>query len=393
MILYFFYKNFFFTIIQFYFGFFNNFSGQPALDEWYITLYNIFFTAFPLVTRALFDHDIKPEDGIVVEKMLPFLYDENRENPEFSKTKLLLNIFRGFLYGIFNYFFTLRTCLPDSINNEGYPADHFIMSSILFSNIYHGVSARVLLLNRYITHHTVLVFICFSYLLYIMYISIMNTVVGFKSTGAVYIVFTSGRAYLNMIFVIITVALCDYLTLSVKFHFNKSISNTLSKLRAKLGHLEDEKKMPRAIQEKLEIYKIIEKKLLLINQIHLGDKDISSVFNNQKHNLLAKENSLIIKQRVYNEKKSEVLVDKINKNMYEENKKKEKNNLKEVISDNIADEKNNIELKNIHLEEAKENIIDDDENNLKINNVKIIKNKPNITSTDNLIQIIEINSN
>jgi len=60
MILYFFYKNLTFTMPQFFFTFFCAYSGQTAYDDWYITFYNMFFTAMPLLVRALFDRDLIP---------------------------------------------------------------------------------------------------------------------------------------------------------------------------------------------------------------------------------------------------------------------------------------------------------------------------------------------
>lgn len=75
-ILYFFYKNFVFTILQFFFGFYCNFTGQTIIDDWYITLFNLLFTSLPLGARALLDQDVKPDDNEVVYLMLPFLYLE-----------------------------------------------------------------------------------------------------------------------------------------------------------------------------------------------------------------------------------------------------------------------------------------------------------------------------
>ena len=49
MILYFFYKNFVFTLNQFYFAFFSLSSGQTFFDDWYITCYNLIFTALHYV--------------------------------------------------------------------------------------------------------------------------------------------------------------------------------------------------------------------------------------------------------------------------------------------------------------------------------------------------------
>ena len=45
---YFFYKNFVFTLVQFLFGFYCNFTGQTIIDDWFITTYNLIFTALPL---------------------------------------------------------------------------------------------------------------------------------------------------------------------------------------------------------------------------------------------------------------------------------------------------------------------------------------------------------
>lgn len=55
LILYFFYKNFIFTLPQVYFSFYTGFSGQTVFDDWNLSFYNMFFTALPLMVRALFE--------------------------------------------------------------------------------------------------------------------------------------------------------------------------------------------------------------------------------------------------------------------------------------------------------------------------------------------------
>jgi phospholipid-transporting ATPase len=79
MILYFFYKNMIFTIPQFFFAFYSAFSAQTFFDDWYhfsisfhryITFYNLFFTALPLIIRATFDQDIN------YKSLVNPLYDE-----------------------------------------------------------------------------------------------------------------------------------------------------------------------------------------------------------------------------------------------------------------------------------------------------------------------------
>jgi len=58
MILYFFYKNMLFTLPQFIAAFYNGFSGQTIFDDIYITLYNLMFTALPLLIRAVLEQDV-----------------------------------------------------------------------------------------------------------------------------------------------------------------------------------------------------------------------------------------------------------------------------------------------------------------------------------------------
>jgi magnesium-transporting ATPase (P-type) len=58
MILYFAYKSVLFTIPRFLFSFKDAFSGQPIYDDYYIALYNVVFTALPLLVRALFEQDV-----------------------------------------------------------------------------------------------------------------------------------------------------------------------------------------------------------------------------------------------------------------------------------------------------------------------------------------------
>ena len=52
---YFFYKNLTFTLTQFWFTFNTGFSGQRFYDDWFQSLYNVIFTALPVIIVGLFD--------------------------------------------------------------------------------------------------------------------------------------------------------------------------------------------------------------------------------------------------------------------------------------------------------------------------------------------------
>lgn len=135
MILYFFYKNFVFTITHFYYAFFNNFSGQTIIDDWFISLYNMIFTALPLISKAIIDVDIKPEDGEIISELLPFIYIENKKQPIFKISSFIFEILRGMLHGLINFFILYFVLAQTPIDMNGNIADIWYFSVNCFTNI------------------------------------------------------------------------------------------------------------------------------------------------------------------------------------------------------------------------------------------------------------------
>lgn len=135
MVLYFFYKNFVFTINHFYFAFFTNCSGQTIIDDWFITIYNLILTAFPLGVRAVSDFDVKPDDGEIIELSLPFLYKETKENPIFTKTSFVFSLCRGIIHGILNFMFLVHGVGNAAIDSNGNNGDIWYFSVLLYTNI------------------------------------------------------------------------------------------------------------------------------------------------------------------------------------------------------------------------------------------------------------------
>jgi magnesium-transporting ATPase (P-type) len=103
MVIYFFYKNFVFTIIHFFFGFLNDFSGQTIIEDWFITLFNLVFTSIPLAARGITDISLKPDDGKIVKILIPYLYKEQRDKPHFNIRNFLLNLLKGIIHALINY--------------------------------------------------------------------------------------------------------------------------------------------------------------------------------------------------------------------------------------------------------------------------------------------------
>lgn len=53
------YKNSVFTLAQFFYGFYCNFSATSLYDDWYIIMYNILFTACTISYLGIVDQDIR----------------------------------------------------------------------------------------------------------------------------------------------------------------------------------------------------------------------------------------------------------------------------------------------------------------------------------------------
>ncbi|XP_058028464.1 phospholipid-transporting ATPase ID-like isoform X2 [Ahaetulla prasina] len=91
---YFFYKNFAFTLVHFWYGFFSGFSAQTVYDEWFITLYNMVYTCLPVLGMSLFDQDVDDRWSL----QFPQLYLPGQQNLYFNKKEFAKCI----LYSIYS---------------------------------------------------------------------------------------------------------------------------------------------------------------------------------------------------------------------------------------------------------------------------------------------------
>ncbi|KAM5175976.1 putative phospholipid-transporting ATPase IM, partial [Callospermophilus lateralis] len=88
---YFFYKNFAFTLVHFWFGFFCGFSAQTVYDQWFITLFNIVYTSLPVLAMGIFDQDVSDQNSMDC----PQLYEPGQLNLLFNKRKFFICVAHG----------------------------------------------------------------------------------------------------------------------------------------------------------------------------------------------------------------------------------------------------------------------------------------------------------
>ncbi|KAM6470600.1 phospholipid-transporting ATPase ID-like isoform 3-T3 [Liasis olivaceus] len=111
---YFFYKNFAFTLVHFWYGFFSGFSAQTVYDEWFITLYNMVYTCLPVLGMSLFDQDVDDRWSL----QFPQLYAPGQQNLYFNKKEFAKCIMYSIYSSLVLFFIPYGTIL-DSVRSDG----------------------------------------------------------------------------------------------------------------------------------------------------------------------------------------------------------------------------------------------------------------------------------
>ena len=330
------------------------------------TLFNLLFTSLPLGARALLDQDVKPNDGNIIKLMLPFLYLENREKPIFTVKNFFINLLKGTFHSLINFFWVL--CLTDeSINSDGHMGGIWFCGVNLFTNILIIVSVELLIKTKYHTWLNAIVLIVITFISYIFFLIIVQNLTMFNSVGTIGEAFSSGKMWMDIIFIGGTCGIIDFFILSVEFIFFPSLTKTLQVLVNKKIDLNEinNKNLPKIVKEKLEFY----------NEFNSGEEEEVVIKENKKN----EEENLINNKKEISKIKIENDQSDINKNVIIKKKNSlkinEKNNnehkiKKIIITDDITtnanknNNKNNNDIKtdlflikkqnNIEIEKEKE---------------------------------------
>ncbi len=254
MIIYFFYKNFVFTIIHFFYGFINNFSGQTIIDDMYITLYNLLFTSIPLAGRCILDVSLKPDDGKIVDVLIPFLYKEQRDDPIFTVKHFLLNLLKGALHSYINYYFTIST-INKILNEEGYETNFWTVSVCLYSNILLIVTIDLIIEMKFHNYIVWLLIIFLTVTLYVLFLFLVENSTNFNSVGTMKVTFSSSIVWINILLVNGICSLFNFLILSFKTIFINNLHNEIITIKQKDNLFHDYVKTFPENTKKLLIYK------------------------------------------------------------------------------------------------------------------------------------------
>ena len=226
MILYFFFKNFIFTMNQFYFSFLCLASGQTIIDDWYITCYNLLFTAFPLCVRAITDSDIDLNDKKNTKKNLAILYKENRDKYKiFSFKNFIWKLAKAMVISLLLFIL----CSVKEIFIDGYNNNIWYMSLKCYISILIIVSLNILINSSFIVY-LLPVTIGISTFLFFFIFLILNHYGIFFEFNSKASIFTSLRSpliYLSIFFICSFHFIIDYSSNLFKLFLRNSLINKL----------------------------------------------------------------------------------------------------------------------------------------------------------------------
>ncbi|MBA0744054.1 hypothetical protein Gogos_006691 [Gossypium gossypioides] len=147
MICYFFYKNIAFGFTIFLYEAYTSFSAQPAYNDWYLTLFNVFFSSLPVIAMGVFDQDVSARFCL----KFPLLYQEGVQNVLFSWRRIVSWMFNGFYSAIIIFFFCSRALEQQAFNDEGKTASKDILGGTMYTCIVWVVNLQLALSISYFT--------------------------------------------------------------------------------------------------------------------------------------------------------------------------------------------------------------------------------------------------
>ncbi|KAI8528438.1 hypothetical protein RHMOL_Rhmol12G0148700 [Rhododendron molle] len=206
VVTYFFYKNLTFTLTQFWYTFHTGFSGQRFYDDWFQSLYNVIFTALPVIMVGLFEKDVSAS----LSRKYPELYKEGIRNTYFKKRVVVTLALFSFYQSLVVYTF-VATSSSNSVDSSGKMFGLWDVSTMAFNCIVVTVNLRILLMCDTITrwHHISIGGSILAWLMFILVYSGVYTPKGIYSVF--YVLISTVYFYVMLLLVPIVALLGDFL--------------------------------------------------------------------------------------------------------------------------------------------------------------------------------------
>ncbi|KAG8926722.1 hypothetical protein FRC02_008714 [Tulasnella sp. 418] len=151
LILYSFYKNIVLYMTQFWYSFFNNFSGQIAYESWTLSFYNVIFTILPPLVIGIFDQFVSAR----ILDRYPQLYTLGQKNEFFTPWAFWMWIFNAFYHSLLLFGFSLILFWGDLKLADGLDSGHWFWGTMLYLAVLLTVLGKAALVSDLWTKYTV----------------------------------------------------------------------------------------------------------------------------------------------------------------------------------------------------------------------------------------------
>jgi len=150
---------------------------MTVFDEWYIQLYNIVFTALPVILLGVFDWDVHPLlDGREYSQYLPMLYYVGQNRMYFNVQQFFFSALKGMVHSAIIFFITFLSYQESGVLSaeEGYNTNLWTSSVCTFTALIVTVNLNLVMRMKYMTKLHAIGFIVFSFSAYFTFMWLSN---------------------------------------------------------------------------------------------------------------------------------------------------------------------------------------------------------------------------
>ncbi|KAI9166794.1 putative phospholipid-transporting ATPase DRS2 [Paramyrothecium foliicola] len=151
-ILFSFYKNITLYMTQFWYTFYNVFSGQVIFESWTLSFYNVFYTVLPPLAIGILDQFISAR----LLDRYPQLYVMGQRNDAFKLKVFGQWIANAVYHSLILYFITNSFWLGELIQSDGKVAGHWLWGTAMYGAVLMTVLGKAALItNNWTKYHVI----------------------------------------------------------------------------------------------------------------------------------------------------------------------------------------------------------------------------------------------
>ena len=234
MILLFYYKNFLFTMPQLYFAFVSDFSRKNFYHDFYLSLYNLVFTAFNIAGRGLLQIDFDDHANYYNDNYLMecYTYYIGPKNKLFNKKKFFFWILIGTLESLY-IFITIYFYLDENIYYKNHGGDYNIVSLLFYATVIIYQNFKLFIITNSWDFFNTLGLI-FSILSFFLYLYFTNSIEYLGYLNGAQVSFNVRNFYIYLISLVFSLLIFNNFFFILKKYFYRSMKDKIRSLDKKL---------------------------------------------------------------------------------------------------------------------------------------------------------------